>query len=203
MNKNNEQRVAIKFCFKAGKSATETFEMLKLAYGESVMSRAIVFRWYNLFAEGRESVEDDERSGRPCVTKSNENIAKVAAVLKDHRNASCRLIEELTGIPKTIVQRIIRNDLKKRKLCARFVPHALTAELRQQRVSHAHDLLEMIETQPNFLESIITGDKSWCFAYDPETKRQSAEWVGEDWPRPKKLRFQKSKIKTILVIFWL
>ena len=25
---------------------------------------------------------------------------------------------------------------------------------------------------------LITGDEIWCFAYDPETKRQSSEWVG-------------------------
>jgi len=41
----------------------------------------------------------------------------------------------------------------------------------------------------------------WCFAYDPTTKRQSAAWVGETLPRPKKFRFQKSRVKTMLVIF--
>ena len=30
-----------------------------------------------------------------------------------------------------------------------------------------------------FWENIITGDETWCFAYDPATKRQSAEWVGQ------------------------
>ena len=30
-----------------------------------------------------------------------------------------------------------------------------------------------------FWENIITGDETWCFAYDPATKRQSAEWVGK------------------------
>jgi len=47
MSKNVEQRVAIEFCFKAGKSATETIEMLKVAYDECVTSRASVFRWCN------------------------------------------------------------------------------------------------------------------------------------------------------------
>ena len=37
-----------------------------------------------------------------------------------------------------------------------------------------------------------------CFAYDPTTKRQSAAWVGETSPRPKKLRFQKSRLKNML-----
>jgi len=45
-------------------------------------------------------------------------------------------------------------------------------------------------------------DETWCFASDPETKRQSSEWVGETFPRPKKLKFQRSRIKNILIIFF-
>jgi hypothetical protein len=48
---------------------------------------------------------------------------------------------------------------------------------------------------------IIMGDETWWFAYDPETKQQSSEWVGETSPQPKKLKFQKSCIKTMLIIF--
>ena len=45
------------------------------------------------------------------------------------------------------------------------------------------------------------GDETWCFAYDPETKQQSSEWVGETSPWPKKLKFQRSRIKTMLITF--
>ena len=43
------QRVAIKFCVKAGKSAVETIELINKAYGSAAMSRAIVCRWYARF----------------------------------------------------------------------------------------------------------------------------------------------------------
>jgi len=46
------------------------------------------------------------------------------------------------------------------------------------------------------------GDETWCFVYDPEIKRQSSEWIGETYPRPKKLNFQRSRIKTLLIIFF-
>ena len=49
---------------------------------------------------------------------------------------------------------------------------------------------------------IIAGDETWWFAYDPETKRPSSEWAGETSPRPKKLEFQRSRIKTMLIIFF-
>ena len=54
-----EERYAIKFCFKLGKSdATETYRMLQTAFGASCMNRAWVFEWHKRFKEGRESVTD-------------------------------------------------------------------------------------------------------------------------------------------------
>ncbi|GFV13537.1 HTH_48 domain-containing protein [Trichonephila clavipes] len=53
---DNEQRCAIKFCFRLGHNATETFAKLQQAYGNSVLSRARVFRWFKAFSEGRESL---------------------------------------------------------------------------------------------------------------------------------------------------
>ena len=49
-----------------------------------------------------------------------------------------------------------------------------------------------------FLNKIITGDETWCFAYDTETKRQSSEWVDETSPRLKKLK----SAKTMLIFFF-
>ncbi len=53
------------------------------------------------------------QSGRPRTMKTNENIAQMAAILKDNHHASCRMIAESMGVPKTIVHRILSDDLKK------------------------------------------------------------------------------------------
>ena len=58
-----EELYAIKFCFKLGKNATETYGMLQTAFRPSCMNRASVFEWNKRFKEGRESVRDDERCG--------------------------------------------------------------------------------------------------------------------------------------------
>ena len=59
-----EERYAIKFCFKLGKNATETYGMLHTAFRLSFMNRASVFEWHKRFKEGRESMRDDERCER-------------------------------------------------------------------------------------------------------------------------------------------
>ena len=51
-----EERYAIKFCFKLGKNATETYGLLQTAFRPSCMNRASVFEWHKRFKEGRESV---------------------------------------------------------------------------------------------------------------------------------------------------
>jgi len=60
-----EQRYAIEFCRKPVKSDSETLQLLRAAYGDAVLSSAQIFRWHKAFKDGRESVEDEQRAGRP------------------------------------------------------------------------------------------------------------------------------------------
>ena len=74
----NEQQVAIKFCSRAGLSATETLVVAQKAYGNKAVNRPNVFRWYSRFRDGMELVEDDESGGRPKSTRTEVNIAAAA-----------------------------------------------------------------------------------------------------------------------------
>ena len=83
MGSRNEQRVAIKFCFKAGVSATETIVLVQKSYGNEALNRSNIFRWYSRFREGRELVEDGERGDRPKSTRTEVNIAALAGLVKN------------------------------------------------------------------------------------------------------------------------
>ena len=72
--RNLKGRWAIKFCVKLNENATETYEKLKWAYGEHAVWRTQVFRWHKAILDGRENVEEEPRSGRPCVSKTDENV---------------------------------------------------------------------------------------------------------------------------------
>ena len=59
-----EEWYAIRFCFKLGKTATETYGLLQTAFRPSCINRASVFEWHKRFKEGRESVRYEKRCGR-------------------------------------------------------------------------------------------------------------------------------------------
>jgi transposase len=56
--------------------------MLVKVYGDSAMKKTAVYRWVKRFSGGRESVTDEERSGRPATSTTEENIAKVRQILR-------------------------------------------------------------------------------------------------------------------------
>jgi len=59
-----------------------------------------------------------------------------------------------------------------------------------------------VRHDPNFLSQVITGDESWVYDYDPETKQQSTQWKTPSSPRPKEARQVRSNINSLLIIFW-
>jgi len=105
------------------------------AYENEAVNRSKVFRFYSRFRDRRELVEDDERGGRPKSTRTEVNIAAVADLVKYDRRIASRMIAEFLNIPKTVVVRILKEDLEKRKLCARFVPRSLTPEQKEYQVT--------------------------------------------------------------------
>ena len=76
-----EEQYAIKFCFKLGKSATETYGMLQTAFEASCMNQASVSDWHKRFKEARESMRDDERCGRSKEVNRPELIGQTVGLV--------------------------------------------------------------------------------------------------------------------------
>ena len=88
-----------------------------------------------------------------------------------------------------------------RRIAAKFVPRLLNSDQRDHRVQVCTKLQEAVRHDPNFLSRVKTGDESWVYDYDPETKQQSTQWKTPSSPRPKKVRQVCSNIKSMLIIF--
>ena len=171
----SEQRVNIKFLVKLKKSATKTFQLLTEAYGVDCMSRARVFEWHERFSEGRESVKDDDRPGRPHTAVTDENTEKVQDVIRKDRRLGVRAVAEEVNLDRESVRRILTEELNMRKVCAKMVPKLLSDEQKGRRKELCLDLLQRVDTEPDLLNLIITCDETWVFTYDLETKRQSMQ----------------------------
>jgi len=57
-----QQHICIKFCFKFGKTTSETHRVHKEALGENALCQTQTYKWVKRFSYGRMSVDKGERS---------------------------------------------------------------------------------------------------------------------------------------------
>ena len=93
-----DQRTCIKFCVKNEIKCNKVCDMLIKAYGDSTMSKPRIYEWYKRFSEGRESVEDDDRSGRPNTSINEDQIEKVKQMILENRRITIREVSDEIGI---------------------------------------------------------------------------------------------------------
>jgi predicted HTH transcriptional regulator len=98
---------------KLGKSGSEIREMLVQVYGDNAMKRKAIYPWVTHFSEGRESVTDKERSGRPAMSRTEEHIAKVCQTVCENHRMTARSIEEQVNIDREMVRKIITEGHEK------------------------------------------------------------------------------------------
>jgi len=201
MTNFKEQRIYIKFCFDLKKTAAETHRMLQQAFRDNAMSQSKIFVWYKRIKDGRTSVEDDERSGRPSTSTAPENIAKVREAILADRRKTIHDVCEIVVLSYGTVQHILADNLSMRHISARIVPRLLSDDQKALRVSICWELKQQARDDPNFISNIITGDETWVYGYDPETKQQSSQWKLPNSPGPKKARQVRSNVKSMLIVF--
>jgi len=76
-------------------------------------------------------------------------------------------------------------DLNMRRVSAKFVPHVLMVEQKQQRLSISLELGNRAASDSSFLGNVIMGDETWVYGYDPETRVQSSQWKSLSSPHAK------------------
>ena len=197
-----EERYAIKFCFKLGKNATETYGMLQTAFGASYMNQASVFKWHKRFKEARESVRDNERCGRGKEVRTSELIGQIKNFMDKDCRLSIETISALFDVSVGTVHTIIREKLKMRKICMKFVPRVLREDQKERCCHDSREMAKLINSDPAVLDALVTCDESWIYYYEPEIKRQSSQWKHAGSPRPKKARQSKSTHKPLMIPFF-
>ncbi|XP_070382677.1 protein GVQW3-like [Dermacentor albipictus] len=177
----------------------ETHNTIKEAHGDATKGRSGFLEWHKLFREGRERVEDDDRLGCPSTSKTNKNVSRLKNLMNSDRRMSITMIVDDLSIPQTHVFEIVAENLATRKVCAKFVPRVFSEQQKAHRKAICQDLLHHVNENPDVSDNVVTGEETWVFDYDPDSKRQGSEWHTPSFLRPKKARMSKSKQKFKLI----
>ena len=78
---------------------------------DNVMRKTAVYKWVKRFSEGRESVTDEDKTGRPATSITEENVAKVRQIVRENRRLTVRSIAEQLNINRETVRKILTEDL--------------------------------------------------------------------------------------------
>ena len=198
-----QQRSVIRFMVMQNKTPKSIHEELQTTLGEAALAYSTVKKWAALFKAGRESVEDDERSGRPTTAVNEDKVKAVEDFIMKDRRVSVRHIAAAMDLSVGSVETIIHERLHMSKVSARWVPRMLTPEQRQVRKETSIEILSLFnEDTENFLNRLVTQDETWVPHFDPETKAESRQWKHSDSPPPRKFKVSKSVGKIMVSVFW-
>ncbi|GFV52323.1 hypothetical protein TNCV_2664771 [Trichonephila clavipes] len=96
------------------------------------MVRFKVYEWHRRFTEDRESIEDNERVGRPSTLRNSKDIALVS----EYARNNCETLAQIAALfSKTSCHRILAEDLNMHQVSQHIVPRLLTSEQTEERMA--------------------------------------------------------------------
>lgn len=198
-----EIRFAILFGFRRQLTPVKILHECQNAYGINAPSLVTISKWFRRFQTGHFSVEDESREGRPKSSTDDTNVALVKAKIDEDARMTQEMIADELGLNAMAVSRILNHHLKYSKKSARWVPKILNGEQKEARVRFAQYFLDKFENgESSCFNKIVTGDESWFYKYDPETKQQSMVWSPEGANPPVKAKQQKSATKVMMSMYF-
>ena len=96
-------------------------------------------------------------------------MEKVNEMVMNDRRITIRKFADDVGISIGSCHAIFSNVLSMKRVAAKFVPKLLTFEQKQRRMEVAQESLNEVNDDAELLKRIITGGRTWVYAYDVET----------------------------------
>lgn len=198
----SEIRTYVKFRTLLNVKAVIIHQELQEICGAMVPHYNTIQSWAKRFREGRLSVDDDERSGRPLSSTTDVLIETVRQIVTSDPHATIEEISDEVHISVGSVHSILKDNLGMTKICSRWIPHLLTDAQKQERLETSMSLLQKMRSwsiaQWN---SIATGDETWIRYFEPKRKASNKVWVTGDCLRPTMCKVSPSAGKVLYTIF--
>jgi histone-lysine N-methyltransferase SETMAR len=190
-DKNHIRHIMLYF-FHRKKSAAEAARKICKTYPNAISERQCQ-EWFKRFREGDFDLSDRPRSGQPRKVDNDELRALVES---DPRLPSRELAIRLGVSQRAVIDHL--HEIGKVNRVGVWVPHELSAENLQQRLSICTSLLARQELDP-FLKRIVTGDEKWVLYVNVERKNQWLTPGQKPIPTPKAGLHPK---KVLLCVWW-
>jgi transposase len=94
-------RRVIRFLCAEGVKPVEIIRRMKVQYGDNCLSRSKIYEWIDHLKKGRTSVSDEERSGRPSTSRTENNIQAIERMVRENRRIT---VDDITEASVCLVQ---------------------------------------------------------------------------------------------------
>lgn len=191
-----ELRSVIKFLWLNHYSNQDITAKLHETYGEGCITERNVQKHTKELREGKFSIFDKERSGRPEITELD---ARISQIMEDEPYIKTSELAKMCAVNKETIKHILRDHLHMIKVNFKWIPHQLTDSLRRRRVETAKEMLQVLENRsPQFLRKVYTEDETWIYFDNP----RRSMWVlnGDQIPTCPKQTIASKKV--MIAVTW-
>ena len=115
---------------------------MRMVYGIECHSRPTVYKWIERFEVGWNTYEDTVRTGHLKSSDLRSNVQLIERILDEDRRSTVRELEERSGIPRSSIHRIIKDELEMTRVVARWVPKLLSDQQKRERERVSRNLLK-------------------------------------------------------------
>ena len=142
-----EQHSVIHFLSSEGVKPIKIHGQMKVQYGDACLSLPQVCNWTRKFMISISSVMDSPRPGQAHQVVTPEAIAAVESIVKENRLVTVNERAAHLDMSYGSAHHIVHDVLQFHKVCARWVPCQLTAELKERCVDACQELLKLFEAE--------------------------------------------------------
>jgi transposase len=90
-----EQYAVVRFLWAEAVKSRENNRRMSVQYGARTMHQRKIYEWIERFKEGRTSVTNESRSGRPSTSRADQHIQRVDALIRDDRRLALARVAQV------------------------------------------------------------------------------------------------------------
>ena len=181
------------FQFKLGRKTAEIARDINNAFGPGTTNERTAQWWFKKFHIDEESLEDDERSGRP----SDVGNDFLRALVNANSRTTVRELAAESGVTPMPISNHLKEIGKTKKL-DKWVPHELNENKKMRRFEVSSALLLRNNNDP-FLDRIVTCDGKWILYNNRRHSGQCLDRNQAPQHFPKPTHHQK---KVMVTVWW-